>query len=97
MYISMITQDSNDNKFREISTFYGIRYDRRYNSAVVSTEHQKHDYVIPMTEDKYEILVREIESAAKDHKLIELKGGVVFNCRKGEMRVGDPQDITIGF
>ncbi len=97
MYISMVTQDSNDNKFREISTFYGIRYDRRYNNAVISTEHQKHDYVIPMTEENYEMLVTKIESAAKEHTLIELKGGVVFNCRKGEMRTGEPQNITITF
>ncbi|WP_026505571.1 hypothetical protein [Butyrivibrio sp. NC3005] len=97
MYISMTTIDGSDYQTNEICTFYGIRYDKRYNTAVISTDHQKHDYVVPMTETKYEQMVDEIAIVAKEHNLFYMKNGVIFRCRKGEIRTGEPQNVTVSY
>ena len=56
MYIAMQCADSNGTLNTEICTFYGIKYDSRYRSALISTEHLNHDYVVPIDPKDYETL-----------------------------------------
>ncbi|MBO4458333.1 MAG: hypothetical protein J5802_11495 [Butyrivibrio sp.] len=96
MYIAMQCSDSNGTLNTEICTFYGIRYDTRYRSAVISTEHLNHDYVIPMEPDEYERAVKQIMSAMKEHAdMINIEQGIVCRGRKGESRHVEPQKLVI--
>ena len=96
MFICMSCQDNSEKTTTEICEFRGIRYDNRYKTAVISTEHENHDYIVPMTETRYEQLVDELAKAMNEHQLIYLKNGVIFRCRKGEIHNSEPQNITIG-
>ena len=84
MYISMQCSDNSGMLNTEICTFYGIRYVPRFRSAVISTEHLNHEYVIPMTPQDYEDAVK-----------ISIESGMVFRGRKGEIRNMEPQKLTI--
>jgi len=96
MYIAMQCSDSNGTLNTEVCTFCGIRYDTRYKSAVISTEHLNHDYVIPMEANDYENAVRQIMEAMKNHAdLINIEEGIVFRGRKGESRHVEPQKLVI--
>jgi hypothetical protein len=80
----------------EICTFYGIRYVPRFRSAVISTEHLNHEYVIPMTPQDYEAAVKQINEAMKAHAtMISIESGMVCRGRKGEIRNMEPQKLTI--
>ncbi|MBQ9589724.1 MAG: hypothetical protein IJR29_06020 [Butyrivibrio sp.] len=96
MYIAMQCADSNGTLNTEICTFYGIRYDTRYRSAILSTEHLNHDYVIPMTAADYEDAVRQILAAmASNAQMINLGNSIVSRGRKGEARQVQPQKLKI--
>ncbi len=96
MYIAMQCADNNGALNTEICTFYGIRYDTRYRSAVVSTEHLNHDYVIPMTPEDYEDAARQIKEAMTSRAhMINIEKGIVCRGRKGESRHVSPQKLTI--
>jgi hypothetical protein len=80
----------------EICTFYGIRYVPRFRSAVISTEHMNHEYVIPMTPQDYEAAVKQINEAMKSHAhMIAIESGTVCRGRKGEIRNIEPQKLKI--
>ena len=96
MYIAMQCADSNGQLNIEICTFYGIRYDTRYRSAILSTEHLNHDYVIPMTPQDYESAAKQILVAmAKGAQMINLGDSIVSRGRKGEARQVQPQKLVI--
>ena len=96
MYISMQCSDNSGMLNTEITTFYGIRYVPRFRSAVISTEHMNHDYVIPMTPQDYEAAVKQINEAMKAHAtMIVIEKGIVCRGRKGEIRNVEPQKLTI--
>lgn len=96
MYIAMQCADSNGTLNTEICTFYGIRYDTRYRSAVISTEHQNHDYVVPMDPKDYESAANQVMEAMKSHAvMIKIEKGIVCRGRKGESRHVNPQQLTI--
>lgn len=96
MYIAMQCSDSNGTLSTEVCTFYGIRYDSRYRSAVISTEHLNHDYVVPMEVADYEAALKQIMEAMKEHaELIKIEEGVVCRGRKGESRHVEPQKLVI--
>jgi len=96
MYISMQCSDNSGVLNTEICTFYGIRYVPRFRAAVISTEHQNHEYVIPMTPTDYEAAVKNITEAMKAHAhMIIIEKGLVSRGRKGEMRNMEPQKLTI--
>ena len=96
MYISMQCSDNSGMLNTEICTFYGIRYVPRFRSAVISTEHLNHEYVIPMTPQDYEAAVKQINEAMKAHAtMISIESGMVFRGRKGEIRNMEPQKLTI--
>ena len=98
MYIAMQCADSNGTLNTEICTFYGLRYDTRYRSAVISTEHLNHDYVIPMEPKDYEAAAAKVMEAMKSHAgIINIEKGIVCRGRKGESRHVDPQKLTISF
>ncbi|WP_026507289.1 hypothetical protein [Butyrivibrio sp. MC2013] len=94
MFICMTCQDNTEKTITEICQFQGIRYDNRYKTAVISTEHSHHDYVAPMTETQYEKLVAQIAGAMNKAQVFYLKGGIVFRCRKGEIHHGADQNLT---
>ena len=96
MYISMQCSDNSGMLNTEICTFYGIRYVPRFRSAVISTEHLNHEYVIPMTPQDYEAAVGQIHVAMKAHAtMISIDNGMVCRGRKGEIRNVEPQKLTI--
>ena len=96
MYISMQCSDNSGMLNTEICTFYGIRYVPRFRSAVISTEHLNHEYVIPMTPQDYEVAVKQIHAAMKAHAtMISIDSGMVCRGRKGEIRNVEPQQLTI--
>ena len=96
MYISMQCSDNSGMLNTEICTFYGIRYVPRFRSAVISTEHLNHEYVIPMTPQDYEVAVKQIHAAMKAHAtMISIDSGMVCRGRKGEIRNMEPQKLTI--
>ncbi len=96
MYISMQCSDNSGMLNTEICTFYGIRYVPRFRSAVISTEHLNHEYVIPMTPEDYETAVKQINEAMKNHALmISIEEGIVCRGRKGEIRNIEPQKLKI--
>ena len=96
MYISMQCSDNSGMLNTEICTFYGIRYVPRFRSAVISTEHLNHEYVIPMTPQDYETAVKQIHDAMKAHAtMISIDNGRVCRGRKGEIRNVEPQKLTI--
>lgn len=96
MYISMQCSDNSGMLNTEICTFYGIRYVPRFRSAVISTEHLNHEYVIPMTPDDYEAAVKQINEAMKNHAhMINIEKGIVCRGRKGEIRNVEPQKLSI--
>ena len=96
MYISMQCSDNSGMLNTEICTFYCIRYVPRFRSAVISTEHMNHDYVIPMTPQDYEAAVKQIGDAMKSHAtMIVIEKGIVCRGRKGEIRNVEPQKLTI--
>ena len=96
MYIAMQCADSNGAQNTEICTFYGIRYDTRYRSAILSTEHLNHDYVIPMASSDYEDAVKQILKAmASGAQMINLGNSIVSRGRKGEARQVQPQKLVI--
>lgn len=96
MYIAMQTADNAGVTNTEICAFYGIRYDTRYRSAVISTEHMNHDYVVPMDARDYETAVKQIMEAMKNHaELIKIEKGMVCRGRKGESRHVQPQKLNI--
>lgn len=96
MYIAMQCADNMGVLNTEICTFYGIRYDTRYRSAVISTEHLNHDYVIPMDPKDYEIAAGQIMAAMAAHvEIINIEKGIVCRGRKGESRHVEPQKLVI--
>ena len=98
MYIAMQCADSNGTLNTEICTFYGIKYDSRYRSALISTQHLNHDYVVPMDPKDYEVAVKQIMEAMSAHAdMINVSEGIVWRGRKGEQRNVKPQRIVITF
>ncbi len=96
MYIAMQCADSNGALNTEICTLYGIRYDTRYRSAILSTEHLNHDYVIPMAQNDYEDAAKQILAAmASNAQMINLGDSIVSRGRKGEARQVQPQKLVI--
>ncbi len=96
MFIAMQCSDNTGVLNTEICTFYGIRYVTRYRSAVISTEHLNHEYIIPMSPADYEDAVRQIMDAmALKPEMINIEKGLVCRGRKGERRQIDPQKLVI--
>lgn len=99
MYIKIHCVDYvSDKETVEICEFRGIRYDRRTDCAVLSTEHDNHDYVFPVSEPHYESLIGEIEQAIRTKaNMISLDNGSVFRCKKGQLRREAFQDkMSVG-
>lgn len=97
MYIKIQCVDYvSDKETVEFCKFRGIRYDRRTDSAVLSTEHDNHDYVFPISEPQYERLMGEIENVIKSgSKLMVFENGKVFRCKKGQLHRDSFQDKMV--
>lgn len=93
MYIAMHCINANNDLQDEICKFYGIHYDTRYNSCVISTDHQHHDFVMTMTEADYNTFYKKmLESLAPaGGQVISIENAKVFRCRKNEIRHGENQ------
>ncbi|MBE5844028.1 MAG: hypothetical protein E7302_07560 [Butyrivibrio sp.] len=97
MYIAMHCLNANNILQDEICKFYGVHYDFMYKSCVISTDHQHHDFVIPMAEEDYKDFYQQFISAlASDGgQIIEITKGNVFRCRKNEIRHGENQKCEV--
>ena len=97
MYIAMHCLNANNILQDEICKFYGVHYDFMYKSCVISTDHQHHDFVIPMAEEDYKGFYQQFISAlASDGgQIIEITKGNVFRCRKNEIRHGENQKCEV--
>ncbi|SKB85848.1 hypothetical protein SAMN06296386_10710 [Lachnospiraceae bacterium] len=81
--VSCISEDGTNGV--EICTLYGIRFNKQ-GFAILSTEHEKHDYLIPMTEEAYDMLCKSYVACAKSGAaVVELVGGSVYRLRKNAM------------
>ena len=69
----------------EVSTFYGIRYNRN-GFAVLSTEHSNHDYLLPMDVRHYQLFMEELEKAITLNPCgVRITGDKVYRVRRGAM------------
>lgn len=67
----------------EICSFQGIRFNK-IGFSVLSTEHFKHDYLLPMDRATYDTFLSLLEKAiAIDCKIAEITGGSVYRVVKG--------------
>ena len=67
----------------EICLFQGIRFNK-IGFAVLSTEHVRHDYLLPMDLSAYDNLLKTIEKAvAGNARIAEITGGNVYRVVKG--------------
>lgn len=67
----------------EICLFQGIRFNK-IGFAVLSTEHVRHDYLLPMDMTTYDSLLSMIEKAiACGSNIVEVTGGNVYRVVKG--------------
>ena len=83
MFLSFDCLESSGESHTEITTVYGIRYNRN-GFAVLSTEHRAHDYLLPMTKEDYDIFSEELQNAAaKGAKIAKVTLGDVYRVRRG--------------
>ncbi len=78
MLIEMnVKKDLSDlNPLPELCEFKGIRLNN-FGCVVIQTNHNRHDYIMPMEKDSYVELEKKIKEAyLKKAKLIELSGDV---------------------
>ena len=72
-------------KTGEICTFRGIRYNVN-GFAVLSTEHSKHDYLLPMSQDAYLVFFEETTELIQENvPCIRISGAPVYRVRRGAM------------
>lgn len=97
MYIAMHCLNANNVLQDEICKFYGVHYDYMYKSCVISTDHQHHDFVIPMAEADYKDFYQQFITAlaGEGGQIIEITKGNVFRCRKNEIRHGENQKCEV--
>jgi len=97
MFIKMQCLDTYDFVLPEICSFHGFRYDKVNRSAIISTEHTHHDYIIPLDEEDYHKLEQAIwEKISQGQQMIELVGGDVLRVRRGEIRRAAPlKNLTV--
>ncbi|WP_026491503.1 hypothetical protein [Butyrivibrio sp. XPD2002] len=97
MYIAMHCINATNDLQDEICKFYGVHYDNRYKSCVISTDHQHHDFVMSMTEADYKTFYNQMLAAlaADGGNVISLENAHVFRCRKNEIRHGENQKCTV--
>lgn len=67
----------------EICLFQGIRFNK-IGFSILSTEHVRHDYLLPMDRSAYDNFLKMLETAiAADVKIAEITGGSVYRVVKG--------------
>lgn len=83
MYLKFNCFSENDAYETEICSFYGIRFNK-IGFAILSTEHEKHDYLLPMDEEAYEEFLSLIaEEIASGTEIAAISGGPVYRVTKG--------------
>ena len=87
MFIQLQVEESYSKDVKpstEICTFEGIRYDSSSGLAILSTEHNQHDYVLPMDEATYLRLTQGICSLiGQGVSLINLTGSPALRVKHG--------------
>ncbi|MCR5627987.1 MAG: hypothetical protein K6F99_11745 [Lachnospiraceae bacterium] len=85
MYLSFTCVDVNGEINREICSFQGIRFNIN-GFAVLSTEHNVHDYILPIDNEHYTVLINNLENLIKTGpSIIRLAKGKVYRVRKNAM------------
>lgn len=81
----------------EICLFQGIRFNK-IGFSVISTEHIRHDYLLPMDSSSYDNFLKMLEKAiAVDAKLAEITGGSVYRVVKGSfLNVKEAKSANFG-
>lgn len=81
----------------EICLFQGIRFNK-IGFAVLSTEHIRHDYLLPMDMSSYDNLLKLIEkSIANKANIVEITGGNVYRVVKGSfLNVKEAKSANFG-
>ena len=83
-------QHEEEDAVDEICTFEGIRYDNDSNFAILSTEHMRHDYLIPMSREDYDSFVKDLYSYAamclmKPGTMVSIEGDPLIRVKHGSL------------
>ena len=81
----------------EICLFQGIRFNK-IGFAVLSTEHIRHDYLLPMDRSTYDNFLKMLEkSIAASTNILEVTGGNVYRVVKGSfLNVKEAKTASFG-
>ena len=83
MFLKFNCLSEGNTESTEICSFQGIRFNK-IGFAVLSTEHVRHDYLLPMDISAYDNFLRLLEkSIASGATIIEVTGGNVYRVVKG--------------
>ena len=85
MFIHYTCMDTIGDERDELATFYGIRYNRN-GFAVLSTEHNAHDYLLPMRDEEFKkVLIELTDAIKKGSNIVYVTNGYVYRVRRGAM------------
>ena len=82
-----------DKPLPEICTFDGIRYDKESKLAILSTEHEAHDYLMPIaTEEGYIHLCEKLfsfmsKSLVRQGLMVIISGSPLYRVKHGSKTV----------
>lgn len=83
MFIKFNCFSEGNTESTEICSFQGIRFNK-IGFAVLSTEHVRHDYLLPMDMSNYDSFLKMLEkSIACGSNIAEITGGNVYRVVKG--------------
>ncbi len=83
MFLKFNCYSEGNTESAEICLFQGIRFNK-IGFSVLSTEHIRHDYLLPMDRSTYDKFLTQLTNAiASDAKIAEVTGGHVYRVVKG--------------
>ncbi len=84
MHVIYLCNDhDNETVNEEMASLYGMRYNRN-GFAILSTEHKNHDYLLPMTKERFQAFIAEFREMLKTEAgACEITGGQVYRVRRG--------------
>lgn len=97
MFLKFNCLSEGNTESTEICSFQGIRFNK-IGFAVLSTEHVRHDYLLPMDMSTYDNFLKLLEKAiAGDAGIAEVTGGNVYRVVKGSfLNVKESKTASFG-
>lgn len=97
MFIKFNCLSEGNTESVEICSFHGIRFNK-IGFAILSTEHIRHDYLLPMDISAYDSFLKLLEKAiASDAKIVEVTGGNIYRVVKGSfLNVKEARSANFG-